>query len=582
MGRRPPEDVPVQDMASKLRKALWFVRRAFRVGARRTGLRKAPPSGRRVRALPGSAPDCILGQLRISLHPAEEEGGAARADSPTSFVHRHIWVRGPDYADMEDNDIRGFLDGRFDHPWNQPGQIHVRVGRNDRGPDPGEWEVLRVLQRWSGVHLLAGSRVTEARLVLEVETGWTPEQTADRPVDLYLYNVRKDWHPGSGGIHRNNLSPAATGEVWWNEVARGGRRWGLPGAGFASDTHPDADTPAMPLAVGRYRRGEPTVSFASPELNAYVQERATAGKPLLFLLKLSDYLEDAAGSLLSFYSANHGDDRNTARRPRLEVEWVPETSASRLEYNILLEHGRSLTLPRLQCRGCHTVALSFVPEATSDTPALHVRTLREGQTSNWLPLVHPREIHADWVEVRIDAVRNPVALGEPFTVTFRDTWLRTGPPETQEVTYLFRAPSGQDHRVVASYEGDFTWQVKFIPDEVGRWEYQWRQDFLPEPYHSAVGVFDVILVDTEHALQSLDRLVERIQASGLPAGKLRNRAFGTTFNRIQRALMRHQEPDGYDLVANDPGGFGARLDAAREVIGGRPPEQGPRLDPPGG
>src|SRR3972149_2977698 len=52
-------------------------------------------------------------------------------ESVKPLRHTSIYVNGPDYTGMEDNDIRGFLDGRFRNGWNQPGQSHVRVGRRE-------------------------------------------------------------------------------------------------------------------------------------------------------------------------------------------------------------------------------------------------------------------------------------------------------------------------------------------------------------------------------------------------------------------------------------------------------------------
>lgn len=94
---------------------------------------------------------------------------------------------------MEDNDIRGFLDGRFKNGWNQPGQMHVRVGRRKQvSPKYGEQELCRVLQRWDRIELPPLSNILHTLLSLEVENGPPFE------LQIFLYEVKKDWNPGGG------------------------------------------------------------------------------------------------------------------------------------------------------------------------------------------------------------------------------------------------------------------------------------------------------------------------------------------------------------------------------------------------
>ncbi len=95
---------------------------------------------------------------------------------------------------MEDNDLRGYLDGNFKWGWNQVGQIHVRVGRRARGPAFGEYELFRLVQRWDGMALPPAVHIHQARLRLGVEEG------PPFSVTVYLYEVKKDWNPGGGGI----------------------------------------------------------------------------------------------------------------------------------------------------------------------------------------------------------------------------------------------------------------------------------------------------------------------------------------------------------------------------------------------
>ena len=75
------------------------------------------------------------GRLRVSLH------GSPQGDRST---HSHRFVKGAGYASMDDNDLRGFLDGRFQYGWNQPSQVHVRLGRRHSSPRYGETELFRL------------------------------------------------------------------------------------------------------------------------------------------------------------------------------------------------------------------------------------------------------------------------------------------------------------------------------------------------------------------------------------------------------------------------------------------------------
>jgi peptidoglycan-N-acetylglucosamine deacetylase len=80
----------------------------------------------------------VEGRLRVTLlrdgpGTAGAAGGAGTvAPMPGSAPHLSTFVAGPLYDGMEDNDLRGFLDGGFRWAWNQPTQAHVRVGRPGR------------------------------------------------------------------------------------------------------------------------------------------------------------------------------------------------------------------------------------------------------------------------------------------------------------------------------------------------------------------------------------------------------------------------------------------------------------------
>ncbi len=62
-----------------------------------------------------------------------------------------------------------------------------------------------------------------------------------------------------------------------------------------------------------------------------------------------------------------------------------------------------------------------------------------------------------------------------------------------EVTILatFRSPSGKRHEVEGFYDGNQTWRVRFLPDEVGRWRWFVRAD-PPDEQLSASGNFECV------------------------------------------------------------------------------------------
>lgn len=157
--------------------------------------------------------------------------------------------------------------------------------------------------------------------------------------------------------------------------------------------------------------------------------------------QLSDYLEDIPGSSIDVYSCNHGDDQNTARRPRLILDWhAPDREASVLEY-VILEHGRSVVLSRVDDPDLHSVAVSYIPAMHQARPTISIRGVSEGAAGDWVPIELPRA--TDWksIEVRRDAHCNPVPFGHAFEAEFRDTWVPSGPVEEQSVTSAFISPS---------------------------------------------------------------------------------------------------------------------------------------------
>lgn len=281
----------------------------------------------------------VRGVLRMSRF---ESGKAA----PSPTLHRTAYVNGPDYCGMKDNDIRGFLDGGFVWAWNQATQTQVRLGRGGEKPrlKYGENELFRLLQRWDDVTLPFAAKLKACRMTLSIEDG------PPRPLRLLVYAVKKEWTPGGGGVDENNASVPKPGEVWWGDAAFQQSEWGHPGVGFASDTDPEADTGDHALADALWRPGQNEVVLESTAFARYAAERIERGKPLLLLLKLTDRQEDTHGCFLSLYSGEHGDSRNTARRPRLDLEWHGSAEIESIAHQVFLEYGRNVAAPEAALR----------------------------------------------------------------------------------------------------------------------------------------------------------------------------------------------------------------------------------------
>jgi hypothetical protein len=472
-----------------------------------------------------------------------------------------VFVNGPTYSGMEDNDLRGHLDGTFKYAWNQPTQIHVRIGRRNTGPRYGEFEVFRVLERWDGIDLPQGARVRSARITIKVE-----ESAADT-VAVMLYEVKKDWNPGTGGTLHDNVSPPKPGEVWWNDAGFQQTSWGLPGAGYASDSDPNADTGEMPLAEAAVCPGSPSFTFESPSLTAYIDRRERENAPLLFLLKAADAHEDTPGSVVNVYSGNHGDSRNIGRRPRLEIEWEAPSQTSSISRSIALERGRAIGFPRIPMQSSRILAVSFFADSASFTPTVQFRTGTDAETGTWRTLSGIEECDGSWAEVRLLAAQDPVFLGEPFHAEMQDTWVRTAAPEQQKVPWVFTSPTGVKHQLAANYVGDSRWVIAFVPDEIGLWRYRWSQNFTDHPYQSELGLFDVMGGD----LQSLQEPLEKIarEAKGHDPEELSTLSpLMLRFARLERAVMSGLTPDGYR--SQNGNGAMEKLREARSALHGRP------------
>ncbi|HEX6964900.1 MAG TPA: hypothetical protein VF166_03800 [Gemmatimonadaceae bacterium] len=498
----------------------------------------------------------VSGVLRISTFPDAARRTAASAP------HTIAYVDGPAYSGMEDNDLRGYLDGTFKYAWNQTTQSHVRLGRRNSAPRYGEFELFRNLQRWSGIVLPPHATVTRAALTLHVEDG--PAQ----PMRVELYLVRKDWNPGGGGTLQNNVSPPKPGEVWWNEAKHGQLAWGLPGASYAA-TDTDADTGPMPLAESRYLPGHSTIVFSSPALARYATERIGRREPLLFLVKLTDVQEDIPGTLMEIYSANQGDTRYTARRPHLDLAWSDGHEQTLLDEPIALEYGRALAMQRLPAHPGQWYDVGFVADSGFAAPTIEVRGGTARDTSAWMRVTAPFQSRWDWMQVRLLAAVDPVVLGQTFTSTIHDTWIRTGPPEQQVVPWVFVSPSGIADTVFARYQGHDSWSVAFTPNELGRWRYSWTEHFTEDPYHGADGVFDVVSGTEANVLAQLDHFAAKLRAADR-TDTVRAMRLMTQFARLERAAMQYQTPATFRSASGES--LHEKLDSIRALWGQRVPD----------
>lgn len=530
-------------------------------------------------------PQGVSGYFKFSAY----DENANTNGNPT--VHYTSFVNGVDFSGMEDNDIRGFLDGRFKNGWNQPGQSHVRVGRREDSsirafisavmniltrvpglstilapiepsyPYLGEHELFRVLCRFDKLQMPPNVSVIDATLE------WTVEKAPPFDLQLVLYEVKKDWNPGKGGTLSDNTSPPNKGEVWWNDSAYLENKWGLPGVGFASEDHQDADTPIFPLAIANFRPGNKHIQFSSESLNIYLSDRINKKKPLLFLIKLSDYLEDTPNSRIALFSANHGEDYNVLRRPKLKIKWSSNKEVKAFQKEVTLEYGRTYYTGRIYTEA-RNIAVSFKPVSGFEKPTIEMRGWDGNKISNWQHVEYPASLGFEWMEFKLHAVTNPVVLGQAFISSIRDTWIVSKPPEEQSVEWEFVSPSGKKVKQLAKYMDDFEWTIEFIPNELGRWSYSWNTSFTKKPYISEQGYFDAVIGDDKNIREQLRLLKERIAVAGLKTHYERMKEFEIEFSRLERAFMQSQTPEIFGSVRGEA--VLRELDEVRELLWGKP------------
>jgi hypothetical protein len=504
-----------------------------------------------------------LAGVKGVLHLCRVPG--AGAGHGNGCVHVSEFVNGPDGRFLADNDLRGFLDGRFAAPWNQAEQSYTRVGRfrHRMRPPPryGEDELFRTLHRWTAIDLPAGSRIHDARLILHTHSPLT------RDTLIYLYAVRRDWSPGRGGVRGDNVSVPNTGEVWWGDARFEEEEWSLPGAGFGMDGHPEADTGAQPLAMARGPAGTVLLEFGGRRLVTYAEQQLDKEHPLLFLLKASDQAEDqSTGSLVKLLSGEYGHVDGTERRPLLQLEWSPPHGADCQKEEVFLEYGREARIGPLGMTEGARLWASFAPAQGFEKPTLQYRVVAPGEDpepEGWRPLAGPLAV-AGQIEVRILAARNPIVLGQPYSARFRDTWVVSAPAEDQRLEWDVTSPTGDARRIEAIYEGAFTWKLSFLPDEIGRWKARWRHRFGGAEELGPDEVFDVIGPDLQVVLEGLHALRENAEGAASSPDDL-ERALGRLLH-LERAGMRALAPETFRAAAGRE--LRTALDRTREALCG--------------
>lgn len=507
--------------------------------------------------------ESVCGVLRVDLINPDKPS----FDYDKRASYRHTFRRSAEYPGMEDNDIRGYLDGSFKEGWNQVGQTHLRLGRRGRNPAYGEFELFRNLHRWADLPLPAAANILDADLTLSLQSG------PPFAVDVAVYAVLKDWNPGAGGVNKDNNSPPEPGDAWWVDAQYGASPWSHAGAGHASDTDPNADTGAQPLSISRYVPGESKqLVFSSDSLTHYVGRQVKAGKPVLLLYKLLDKSEDSPGSVMELWSANFGVAGSTTRRPALQIRWQSTNSVTSNSYPLALEPGRTLEIQSVQVGGKRLVATDFqsspnivadaAPQGCSQYPYLEYRLTGSG--NDWMPLSDFLSLDADEIDLRVSAVTNPVALGEDFTARIRHTWVTTGDAQDQDIYWEFTSPDGRQYNKTSEYAGDFTWRILLKTDAIGRWHYRWHHALAGHPVESDLHYFDVVAWERSDIVGGLIDLQQAIRASGAEPKSHEMIPYELSFMRLERAAMVVMTTDTGDKEIR------AGIKAVRELLSGSP------------
>jgi hypothetical protein len=304
------------------------------------------------------------------------------------------------------------------------------------------------------------------------------------------------------------------------------------------------------------------VSFESARLAAYAGDCIEEGRPIGFLIKLADTLEDTPGCFLNLYSAEAGDSRNLALRPALELLWSSAVEVETYAFDIMLEYGRAFELPD-SFSGGGVWAASFHGVDEYRTPTLQIRTCEERSEGSWRRAMGVFRPDAEEYHARVLAARDPVELGSEFEAEVVDTWILTGPAETRAVLWTFESPTGSVHEAAAEYAGNYRWHVAFTPNEPGTWRYRWTHNFLPVSFHSPSGEFHVRAESLEQVLRELSLLRSLADGGGADdRGRVHRRLYA-----LEREGMSLLTPETY---RSTPGiELKEAIRAARSALWGR-------------
>ena len=90
-------------------------------------------------------------------------------------------------------------------------------------------------------------------------------------------------------------------------------------------------------------------------------------------------------------------------------------------------------------------------------------------------------------------VRAPTKVGkwEMWEATLKSSRRYFNPFTEVTIVATFRSPSGKVYEVESFYDGEQTWKVRFMPDELGQWRWFIRSE-LPDERLSASGRFECI------------------------------------------------------------------------------------------
>lgn len=440
------------------------------------------------------------GRVRVQI--VQLDGKPRPGDEPAQMKYV---LREPG-SEVEDADIRGYLDGRTKYDFNQGNAYHLRVGRRYNGSSEGELELKRSLLRWSLPQFPDDVVLRGAQIRLWVEPMLTDSPLRDEeagfPLHLFAYPVDGDWAEGDGGIRGDSFSPAAHGEVWWNEARESEETWLGPGALAISPPGSDAPYLQSPLAVASIDGGGVEIVLASEPLSEHLGATIAGASTFEVLLKLDDVEEDRFGTEVGILSSDFGDLKDVMPKgPALHLNVELARPVRILDEEFVLEAGMEKPL-RVQRHPGQTVLIGaeVAGRGRGTPPAVWVRGGIQGDSmpAPWERLENPVRRRWDWSQVMLSAAPNRVYSGETFSIQITEPWIAPGPREKQVPHLILVAPSGRVHHVQGSAISSSRYQVAFTPREFGLWRYSWAFRTMPEQpagTHGGEGLFYVEVSD---------------------------------------------------------------------------------------